>query len=180
MYLDIDGSTAFAGSTAVSLNTWHHIALTRSGNTWTLWLDGQNTGSSTLTVLNTVTAFVDIAENPGVFYPESVNIFRVNSRPQYPTRAWVTSSWYTQNYALPSSSYYAIKDLDTNEYVIDFDPVTKAYIETVAEQKRKLGFIVEVFETFVVRKNLMTGLEFQERYDTPYFCSPSCESFWSM
>jgi len=28
---------------------------------------------------------------------------------------------YTDNYALPTSSYYAIKDLDTNEFVVDFD-----------------------------------------------------------
>ena len=62
----------------------------------------------------------------------------------------------------------------------DFAPSTKDYISTVAEGKRKLGFIVEVFETYVVRKNLMTGTSFSERYDTPYFCSPSCESYWSM
>ena len=61
----------------------------------------------------------------------------------------------------------------------DFAPVTKDYIQAVAEGKRKLGFIVEVFETFVTRKNLQSGREFQERYDTPYFCSPSSESFWS-
>ena len=62
----------------------------------------------------------------------------------------------------------------------EFAPVTKDYINAVADGKRKLGFIVEVFETYVTRKNLMTGKEYQERYDTPYFCSPSCESFWSM
>jgi hypothetical protein len=62
----------------------------------------------------------------------------------------------------------------------EFAPVTKAYIEIVAEQKRKLGFIVEVFETFVTRKNIIGGKEFQERYDTPYYCSPSSESYWSM
>lgn len=62
---------------------------------------------------------------------------------------------------------------------IDFAPVTKDYIETVAEQKRKLGFVVEVFETFVTRKNMMSGKEYQERYDTPYYCSPSSETFWS-
>ncbi len=61
----------------------------------------------------------------------------------------------------------------------DFAPSTKDYISVVAEQKRKLGFIVEVFETYKTRKNVMTGIEFQERYDTPYFCSPSSESFWS-
>ena len=32
----------------------------------------------------------------------------------------------------------------------------------------------------VVRKNLMTGQEFEEDVNTPYFCSPSSESFWSM
>jgi hypothetical protein len=31
----------------------------------------------------------------------------------------------------------------------------------------------------VVRKNLMTGQEFEEDVNTPYFCSPSSESFWS-
>ena len=64
--------------------------------------------------------------------------------------------------------------------VEDFAPSTKDYISLVAENKRKLGFIVEVFETYVTRKNAMTGKEYQERYDTPYHCSPSSESFWSM
>jgi hypothetical protein len=26
----------------------------------------------------------------------------------------------------------------------------------------------------------MGGAEFKERYDTPYYCSPSSESYWSM
>jgi hypothetical protein len=42
-------------------------------------------------------------------------------RPEFPIRKFQTTSIYTQNYALPTSSYYAIKDLDTNEFVIDFD-----------------------------------------------------------
>ena len=42
-----------------------------------------------------------------------------------------------------------------------------------------LGFTVAVRETYVTRKNVMTGREFKERYDTPYFCSPSSESFWT-
>ncbi len=32
----------------------------------------------------------------------------------------------------------------------------------------------------VTRKNLMTGLEFQEDVNTPYFCSPASETYWSM
>lgn len=62
----------------------------------------------------------------------------------------------------------------------DFEPVTKDYINAVADAKRGLGFIVEVYETFVTKTNLIGGKEFQERYDTPYYCSPSSESYWSM
>jgi len=62
----------------------------------------------------------------------------------------------------------------------DFAPVTKAWIRAVAQSIRRDGFIVEVFETFVTRTNVVGGREFQERYDTPYFCSPSSESYWSM
>ena len=84
------------------------------------WADSvYNTGS--LTVLNTNPATILLAQNPGVFYNQSVNIFRVNSRPTYPPEVWQTSSIYMTNYALPAESYYAIKDLDTNEMVVDFD-----------------------------------------------------------
>ena len=36
--------------------------------------------------------------------------------------------------------------------VLDFAPSTRDYIDTVVAAKRKQGFIVEVFETFVVQK----------------------------
>jgi len=62
----------------------------------------------------------------------------------------------------------------------DFAPVTKDYIDAVADAKRNLGFEVAVFETFVTKTNLIGGREFKERYDTPYFCSPASESYWSM
>jgi hypothetical protein len=39
---------------------------------------------------------------------------------------------------------------------------------------------LEFFETYVTRVNLISGKEFQERYDTPYYCSPSSETYWSM
>jgi hypothetical protein len=80
-----------------------------------------NTGSSTLTILNTTPATITLNENPGTFYPESINRFRVNCRPEYPARIFSTASYYIQNYYLPTASYYAVKDLDTNEILIDFD-----------------------------------------------------------
>jgi hypothetical protein len=62
----------------------------------------------------------------------------------------------------------------------DFDPVTLDYINSVVEVLKFRGFIVELHETFVTKTNLMGGREFTERYDTPYFCSPASESYWSM
>lgn len=41
------------------------------------------------------------------------------------------------------------------------------------------GYRYEIHETYVTRVNMMSGKEFQERYDTPYSCSPSSESYWS-
>lgn len=61
----------------------------------------------------------------------------------------------------------------------DFEPVTKDFIEYAADSIRKLGFTVQVFETFVTRTNIMSGKEIQERYNTPYYCSPSSETYWS-
>ena len=36
-----------------------------------------------------------------------------------------------------------------------------------------------IHATMVTKKNLLSGAEFQERYDTPYYCSPSSETYWS-
>lgn len=42
------------------------------------------------------------------------------------------------------------------------------------------GYRYEIHETYVTRRNLMGGAEYQERYDTPRYCSPSSEAYWSM
>lgn len=84
------------------------------------WDDSSyNTGS--LNVLSQTPSTITLAENPGIFFSESINRFRINSRPTYPSRVFSTASYYLNNYALPENSYYAIKDLDTDEFVIDFD-----------------------------------------------------------
>jgi hypothetical protein len=79
------------------------------------------TGSATGSLVSTSNIKMSLAENPGVYFPESVNRFYVNVSPLYPTRAYQTSSLYTNLNYLPTASYYAIKDLDTNEYVVNFD-----------------------------------------------------------
>jgi len=74
-----------------------------------------------LDVIATPDLYVALDNNAGVFYSESINDFRLNVRPEFPVRTFQTSSLYTTNFALPSASYYAIKDLDTNEFVVEFD-----------------------------------------------------------
>jgi len=40
------------------------------------------------------------------------------------------------------------------------------------------GFRYEIHQT-MVRRRTIHGQEFTERYDTPHFCSPSSESYWT-
>ena len=80
-----------------------------------------NTGSSTGTIIDTSHLVASLDNNLGTYYSGSVQKMRINVRPQFPKRVFQTSSLYTTNYYLPTASYYAVKDLDTNEFVIDFD-----------------------------------------------------------
>ncbi len=84
------------------------------------WRDYQY-NQGTLQTINTPDVYLAIDNNQGIFYSESINQFRINCRPEFPARTFQTASIYTDNFALPTASYYAIKDLDTNEFVIDFD-----------------------------------------------------------
>jgi hypothetical protein len=63
-------------------------------------------------------------------------------------------------------------------YKTDYTDVTLAQMERMYPVRP--GYVRFIHETYVTKKNLMSGVEYQERYDTPYFCSPSSESYWSM
>ena len=87
---------------------------------WSDWY--YNTGSSNNSVLGTPEAFMSVYNNNGTYYSESVERFRIAAIPKYPDVVFQTASLYTTNYYLPNdSSLYAIKDTDTNEFVIPFD-----------------------------------------------------------
>jgi hypothetical protein len=64
----------------------------------------------------------------------------------------------------------------------DYDTTNLSMLEhTVKHTWRSAqGYRYEIHETYVLRKNMMSGVEYKERYDTPYSCSPSSESYWSM
>ena len=83
-----------------------------------------DTGSSKNTTIGTPEAFMSIYNNVGTYYSQSVERFRIAAIPKYPDVVFQTSSLYTTNFYLPKGvSTYAIKDTDTNEFVIPFDEV---------------------------------------------------------
>jgi hypothetical protein len=84
--------------------------------------DDQVFETGSLLPINNTDVYVSLANNPGVFNKDSIANFRLNVREEFPTRTFQTSSLYTSNKYLNSGSLYAIKDLDTNEFIIDFDP----------------------------------------------------------
>jgi len=99
-----------------------------SGNTHTIyppalefrWNDSSyNTGS--LNVVTSSLFALTLGNNKGEFQQDSIQRFRVNVRDIYPSIAFRTSISYANSKALPSSSYWSIKDLDTEEIIVDYD-----------------------------------------------------------
>lgn len=64
---------------------------------------------------------VSITNNKGEFSQYEKYKFKLNVRDSFPVRTFTTSSLYTQPKYLPSSSYYAIKDVKADIMVVDFD-----------------------------------------------------------
>ena len=84
------------------------------------WNDSvYNTGS--LTIISSSLFALTLGNNKAEYQQDSVQRFRVNVRDQYPSTAFRTTLSYANLKALPSSSYWSIKDLDTEEIVVDYD-----------------------------------------------------------
>jgi hypothetical protein len=64
----------------------------------------------------------------------------------------------------------------------DYDVTEQTMLEHTVKHtyRASQGYRYEIHETMVTKRNLMGGKEFTERYDTPYYCSPASESYWSM
>jgi hypothetical protein len=64
----------------------------------------------------------------------------------------------------------------------DYDTDNLSMLEHTVKHtyRASQGFRYEIHETYVKKHNLMGGGEFTERYDTPHYCSPASESYWSM
>ena len=62
----------------------------------------------------------------------------------------------------------------------DYDTNNRSTLEKSVKDSLQKNERYEIHETYVTRTSLMGGKEFKERYDTPYYCSPSSETYWSM
>jgi hypothetical protein len=80
-----------------------------------------STYSTTLTQITTSDFTPVITNNKSEFEENTIYTFRIKARDRFPARAFQTSSVYLNTKALPSSSYWALKDTKTEEMVIDFD-----------------------------------------------------------
>jgi hypothetical protein len=80
-----------------------------------------NTGSQS--VMDSDLYVISIGNNKNTYQQDSIQRFNVKARAKYPPRTFQTSSfgYALVNYALPTSSYWSIKDLDTEEIVVDYD-----------------------------------------------------------
>lgn len=83
--------------------------------------DDSSFATGTLTELTGDDILVFPKNNAGEYKKDSRERIKVQGRERYPTKTYATSSDYTNIKYLPTSSYWAIKDMHSEEYVIDFD-----------------------------------------------------------
>jgi hypothetical protein len=83
--------------------------------------DDSSYSTGSLTVFTSSLCVVTMWNNKAEFQQDSIQRFRVNVRDIYPSVAFRTSISYANTKALPSSSYWSIKDLDTEEIIVDYD-----------------------------------------------------------
>jgi hypothetical protein len=84
--------------------------------------------------------------------------------------------WVAHKSTTLSGAVRKMKGLDAREvkrYPNDADRREKYVVLNEAEYEHYWGQMVE-------RTNLLSGKTFMERRDTPSYCSPSSEAYWSM
>ena len=87
---------------------------------------------------------------------------------------------------------YVVYNLSSTKIVGNRNWKTEAAAKAHLTRMGKVGYDVTEYavaetnyhyaniEKTVTKVNLMTGQEYQERVNTPYYCSPSSETCWSM
>ena len=101
--------------TTVTLDTWHHVAVTRSGNTWRLFLNG--TQEDTITDSNNITA-----GNGAVF--SGLRLGTINAGLQYAFHGYIDDvritngdARYTSNFTPPTTAHLTSAG-DVNKHIV--------------------------------------------------------------
>ena len=85
------------------------------------WDDSSYSPSVGSTTLSSGDIFLSLHSNKGTFQRKSKQRFRLTTRKRFPDRTFVTSSNYLDVQYLPQTSYYSLRDAETDEVVIPFD-----------------------------------------------------------
>ena len=98
-----------------------------SSNTHTIYLPkltfkwDDSSYSHSGTTLTSGDIFLSLYNNKAEFQRKSKQRFRLTTRKRYPDRTFTTSSNYLDINYLPETSYYSVRDAETDEVVIPFD-----------------------------------------------------------
>jgi len=105
------GISSIVGTTSFSTNTWHHVAATKSGNTWRIFLDGNLEGSATVSGTYTATSapLVVGASSSNYFFDGYIDDLRITKGV-----ARYTASFTPPTAAFPDTPI----DLATGDYYI--------------------------------------------------------------
>ena len=101
--------------TTITLDTWHHVAITRNGNTWRLFLNGVQ--EDTITDSNNITA-----SNGAV--SSGLRLGTINAGLQYPLHGYIDDvritngdSRYTSNFTPPTTAHLTSAG-DVNKHIV--------------------------------------------------------------
>tara|TARA_R110001592_G_scaffold89374_3_gene262888 strand:+ start:3997 stop:5166 length:1170 start_codon:yes stop_codon:yes gene_type:complete len=83
------------------------------------WDDSSYSHSGT--TLTSGDIFLALYNNKATFQRKSKQRFRITTRKRYPDRTFTTSSNYLETSYLPNTSYYSVRDAETDEVIIPFD-----------------------------------------------------------
>ena len=85
------------------------------------WDDSSYSHSGT--TLTSGDIFLALYNNKEEFQRKSKQRFRLTTRKRYPDRTFTTTSNYIDTQYLPSTSYYSLRDGETDEVIIPFDTI---------------------------------------------------------
>ena len=112
---ECDGSSSFGELQYFSTDT-HTIYPPKLTFKW-----DDSSYSHSGTTLTSGDIFLSLYNNKEEFQRKSKQRFRLTTRKRYPDRSFVTSSNYLDTQFLPSSSFYSVRDAETDEVIIPFD-----------------------------------------------------------